>query len=227
MYMISRLILLAIAGVCVLAVFAVYRIERAGSPVGAPTLTRVFSPDNNGIADAAVLTFRVPRPLHVDVWVSRTGTTSRIATLATRRRVNGTVRLAWNGRMSNGSRVRSGSYRVFIRVRDLNRTFPVTRPTTVDLTSPTVDNLTMKPGPGADFATLSWTSDIDTAGRRVELDGRRLRIRKVSRSRHGNQYRFTLLLELGNVYRYSDLAASGVLIVRDAAGNTTSMQVTP
>lgn len=135
--------------------------------------------------------------------------------------------MTWDGRIDNARRASTGSFRAHIHVRELRRTFPVTRATTIDLIAPQITEVSLTRGPERGFATLTWTCDADSVGRRVELDGRRIRIRRVTTTRTANGLlRYRLLLELGTIYSFDRLASSGQLTVRDAAGNvsTTSVQ---
>lgn len=226
---IIRSILVLVAVACIAGVFAIHRIESAGSPVGAPALSRTFSPNDDGALDTALLEFTLPQTRHIDVWVTRVGSTRAIAWLARNMTATGHTRLQWNGRTSDGQVVTHGSYLAHIRVRELRRTFPVTRPVVVDTTPPRIRNVHLRPGRNPGVALLTWTSDGDTVGRRVELDDRRVTNLKVirKRSRDGSPDHFTLILDTSGDITYRDLAARGVLIVTDVAGNHTTARVSP
>ena len=221
----STLVLVAVA--CLAGVFAIHRIESAGSPVGAPALSRSFSPNADGMLDTAVLTFTVPRTRHIDVWVTRVGSTTRIASVATNMRAHGATRLEWDGTTTPGTTVTHGSYLMFIHVRELGRTFPVTRPVVADVTPPHISNIRLRPGHGQRVARLSWTSDGDTVGRRVEVGDQRVTNLVVTRkrARDGRPDTFELVLDMRNGITYEDLVSRGVLVVTDHAGNHTTARV--
>jgi hypothetical protein len=225
--LLPRIIALLVAAGCVAGVFAIHHIESAGSPVGAPALSRVFSPNGDGVKDTAVLRFTLRDPGHVDVWVTRPGSSRRVATVASNRRASGPTTVAWTGATDRGPIVARGRWQLHLRVRELDRTFPITRPVSVDVQRPEVSRIRLSPNRSASTkqittATLSFSASADTVGRRVELHGVRVPIRRVERTRSGKQHSFTITLAFGTNFDVREVARDGVLIVTDAAGNATT-----
>lgn len=120
-------------------VFAIAREERAGSPIGVPTVDPLISPNDDGELDTVRINLRPPvrRVLTVTV-IERDGT--RIRTIAKKRRfaAERSVELIWDGTDDDGKVVVDGSYRIRIRAHDLKRTFTMPTAVVVDTTPPRV-----------------------------------------------------------------------------------------
>jgi hypothetical protein len=221
------IVLLVLAVASATAVPAISLIERAGSPVGHPLVTKAFSPNGDGVLDSARIRFALRDRGDAIVTIVDDGGHT-IARLPRIRNQRGTVAVSWDGYTDHGSRIApQARYHAQIELVERHRTIPVQTPITLDVVPPKVLAATIEPpltftrGPRLHIATS------DVARREVELDGLLVDTFETGRTpsqRHsGSRQRIVLLLRL---HHTTQKQMAGLrLRVFDHAGN--SVTVTP
>lgn len=106
---------------CVAALVATQRTRRSGLVVDRIELTREFSPDGDGFADAAAISFRVKGDDHIVLDVMRAG--RQIRRLASDLEIDDgdEVGFVWDGLEDSGRLAPPGRYRVRIRLEERDR----------------------------------------------------------------------------------------------------------
>lgn len=216
------IMLLALAGASAAAVRAIGQVERAGSPVGRPTVTETFSPNADGRRDSAQVRFELggTHDAHVAIINVRGRTVAR---LRTTRRAHGPIAVSWNGHTDNGDLADEGRYRARITLDGLERTFTVQSPIVLDLTAPRIRSARV------DLTRLSLGAlrvHLHAPGatrREVLLDGQPLELRRMRRSAHDRAsssfVRLMLSVTVPRGFHARDLHRVRV-VVYDAAGNS-------
>lgn len=206
------------------AIFLIYRIEQAGSPVGRPAITPYFSPNGDGWRDSAVIQLRTPTRRHVDVWIENTKG-DRVATIARNRSIRGAARIQWDGRTSAGSPAADGHYYATIRVRELRRTFPLRQPTLLDTRAPGVSSITLTPRQDgrAELVRVQARITGDVLGRRIQFNNTRVPLRSSRRETRAGITRVTLVVRMPRSITFDQLWHDGSLVVVDRAGNSRTV----
>ena len=223
-------VLLGLAGASVAAVFAVQAIESQGSPVGTPTVSYAFSPNDDNVRDTATIGFHLRRRDHVTVSIrSRDG--AQVRELATNKPERGAVRLAWDGRDDNGKRLPEGSYFLRIALADLHRRFDVRSPIRLDLTPPHISSVVLDTSRVATLGVIRAHVRVRdaVAPRVLELNGRPLETRRIRRTRREiarhTYTRFRISAALPADTKLADLTALRFVAV-DRAGNRATRAAT-
>jgi flagellar hook assembly protein FlgD len=115
-----------------------------------------FSPNGDGRADTAGVSFTLSRPAKVRVLVKRRD--RRVATLqAPADLTAGAKAYAWNGRTSSGTRAADGRYRVRVEATTSLGTRALSRPVRVDTTPPVARIVEASTGGARTRATITVT----------------------------------------------------------------------
>jgi hypothetical protein len=129
--------------VCVLggtaAAFAVTQgLKTEPSPITAPRIQKVFSPQCDCATRVAVIQFRLRKPDRVRLQIVDSGG-GVVRTLVPGRRLRqGTVTYTWNGRDDQGRFVEEGVYKPRVHLADQHRTIDLPNQMEVDTTAPVV-----------------------------------------------------------------------------------------
>jgi hypothetical protein len=195
----SLILLLALASVA--AVFAIHRIEHAGSPVGKPSVTPFFSPNGDRRDEVAELRFALQKSGRTSVWIENSHG-HRVRWLARHVQMHkGTVRIHWDGRNDAGRVVPDGRYTPVLRLDSTGRTFRLHQPTQLDTTAPKVVSIKLLHHTSHDpVGTFSFRA-VESGGVRTHhlVMGIRTfpKVVSVSRPRslgHGDQYEITVVV---------------------------------
>lgn len=146
----SSLLVRATFGLLVLATFAAFfvtqRLKRSTPVVERVCCARVFSPNGDGVKDAAALRFDLPRGDDVTVSVVD-GRGDEVRRLADDRRlpVGGPHRFSWDGRTGAGRVAPDGAYRLRVTLRRQGRSVVSPREVTLDTRPPAARVLSVRP----------------------------------------------------------------------------------
>lgn len=210
------------------AIFVIHEIESKGSPVGVPTVTRWFSPNDDGVQDVAEIRFKVRRRDRVTVTVlDRDGDV--VTHIGRRKRIRGSQRLAWNGGTSDGGRAPEGVYHVRIRLHGQDRSFEVDSPIVLDITAPRARSVAL------DLTRLATLNVVraqvrgaDPAREQLlELDDVELRTRRVARDakeRNAGTFRDFVISASVRPGTERAQASQTRLVLVDRAGNRRSIE---
>ena len=131
------------------AFFIVQRIKKEPSGIKKVHVTRLFSPNGDGVRDRALIRFRTTRRDTLSVRVIDEED-EVVRTLIDRRRVgrDERVRVRWNGRDDDGRIVADGSYRLRINLKRQGRAVLVQRDMRVDTVPPAPEVTGIGPSEG-------------------------------------------------------------------------------
>lgn len=221
----SSAALIAVIALCVLAIARIAQLERAGSPIGRPTLTSAFSPNGDGLRDQMVLMLDVARRDRITVRVLD-ARRREVRTLALRRNVRGRLTLRWDGRTSDGERASVGTYRIDVRLQRAGHSIELPQTTRLDLRRPRVWGAQAALDERSDVLTVR-ASGRGLTNAFVRCDGPELDRLRYLRGRHARSDRatesFVLSVRAPESLRARDRC---MLRVRDLAWNEASVRFT-
>lgn len=216
--------LLAAAGIA--GVVAVQRIERPGSPIGRPIVSKGLSPNRDGHGDTATMTLNLSKTdsLTVDV-VDDSG--NQVVNVLSEQKRQGKVNIVWDGETESGKRAPEGIYHFRAKLEDLGRTINLPQDIRLDITPPTIRNVRV------DMSLLKKRRIVrvrlqakDAEGAYFELDheGTITTIPAIRMLRLGNAGAFTQLLVS---LRVAEHGQDGTLhlVIFDEARNPASHKV--
>lgn len=132
---VAPIVLLVAAACAVGAVFAVHRIEARGGPLAQPFNTAYFSPNDDGVLDAATIRFTTHQPERVTVEiVDRRG--ELVRRILDDEPIDGPSTHTWDGRDSHGRLVPDGTYWTRITRAGDARVYAPTGPMRIDTVAP-------------------------------------------------------------------------------------------
>jgi hypothetical protein len=139
-------LVLATGGAFVLA----QRLKQAPKAVEADTLTRVFSPNGDGVNDVARFSIRLRRADDVDVTVLDRKTGRQVRQLINGRHIaaNHTVFFTWDGRTDAGTRAPDAFYKLRITLRNQGRSSIANKRFVLDTSTPRPAVRAAGPGTG-------------------------------------------------------------------------------
>lgn len=230
----APLVLLFAAALCVVAVFAVHRIEAGGGPLSEPYATQYFSPGNGGDPDRdqVVIRFTTKQTEQLTV-VVRDCETGKIVRHLWRdeRRPSGGQSLRWDGRNDDGDLLEDGCYRMDIRRLGDDRIYEPARATYLDTKDPIVaiDRSAVKDGiwNGLVFTEPGVRLEYRTPdGTEIDPDAKDTRIYRARVGHSSGTARVITPPDDTTAYRFTvpvgDLTQVFVTAV-DGAGNTTAL----
>ncbi len=133
-------IVLALAGItCASMVFVIQKIEGRGPVIKHVKTTRYFSPDDDDAKDVMFVTFRLREEDHPRLMVidDDGGVVAR-ARRTKKRDDSRRASFVWNGKASDGRRVKEGAYGLKVRLPKANRTITLPSNVIVDVTPPSL-----------------------------------------------------------------------------------------
>lgn len=215
-----------------LAVLAINRIERRGSPVGRPTVTAVFSPNGDGVSDEALLTFDIRHGKGYGAMIVD-ASDHEVRNLRRDGDAHGRVQLGWDGRDGHGNVVDEGTYRLKLRATAAGRSILVPSPIVVDVTPPRIRSMSIDTSRLTSNSVLRVTLSVEGAVRtdieRIEEAGGPIalpivRLRREGRrgSKHWQTHmRMSVRLPEGLPWSLGSLH----VVAADAAGNTVVRRI--
>ena len=141
----STLLVVALLGGTAAAFAVTQGLKTRPSPITAPRVQKVFSPQCDCATRVAVIRFRLRKPdrVRLDI-VDGSGTVVR--TLVPGRRLRrGTVTYTWNGRDDQGRFVAQGVYKPRVHLADQHRTIDLPNEMQVDTTAPRISIVSLAP----------------------------------------------------------------------------------
>ena len=141
----STLLVVALLGGTAAAFAVTQGLKTRPSPITAPRVQKVFSPQCDCATRVAVIRFRLRKPdrVRLDI-VDGSGTVVR--TLVPGRRLRrGTVTSTWNGRDDQGRFVAQGIYKPRVHLADQHRTIDLPNEMQVDTTAPRISIVSLAP----------------------------------------------------------------------------------
>jgi len=141
----STLLVVALLGGTAAAFAVTQGLKTRPSPITAPRIQKVFSPECDCPTRVAVIQFRLRKPDRVRVQiVDGSGNVAR--TLVSGRRLRrGTVTYTWNGRDDQGRFVAEGVYKPRVHLTDQHRTIDLPNEMHVDTTAPRISIVSLAP----------------------------------------------------------------------------------
>ena len=134
----STLLVVALLGGTAAAFAVTQGLKTRPSPITAPRIQKVFSPQCDCATRLAVIQFRLRKPDRVRLQIVDSGG-NVVRTLVPGRRLRrGTVTYTWNGRDDQGRFVAEGVYKPRVHLADQHRTIDLPNDMRVDTTAPTV-----------------------------------------------------------------------------------------
>jgi N,N-dimethylformamidase beta subunit-like, C-terminal len=126
------------------------RLKQAPKAVDADTLTRVFSPNGDGVNDRARFSIRLRRADDVDVTVLDRRTGRQVRQLINGRHIpaNHTVFFSWDGRTDAGTRAPDAFYKLRITLRNQGRSSIANKRFALDTSPPRPAVTAVGPGTG-------------------------------------------------------------------------------
>jgi len=224
----APLLLLLTALVSGAAVFAIHELEKGGSAIDNPRVTRALSPNGDGRRDNADIRFRVPAGERVTVTVTD-AEEKRVRRLAARRVFRGgAVRLRWDGQSDGGARVAEGRYLLRIELHELGREYTLPGRLVVDVTPPAIGTFRLDLTRVSTLGVVrgAATGVRDSVERDLMLDGRSLCPCRVARSpRQRAAHAYASFFMSARLPKGLDAARAGLveLVITDRAGNESRM----
>jgi hypothetical protein len=134
----STLLVVALLGGTAAAFAVTQGLKTRPSPIAAPRIQKVFSPECDCPTRVAVIQFRLRKPDRVKLQIVDSGG-NVVRTLVPGRRLRrGTVTYTWNGRDDDGAFVAEGVYKPRVHLADRHRTIDLPNEMEVDTTAPVV-----------------------------------------------------------------------------------------
>ena len=134
----STLLVVALLGGTAAAFAVTQGLKTRPSPITAPRVQKVFSPQCDCVTRVALIRFRLRKPDRVRLEIVD-GSGTVVRTLVPGRRLRrGTVTYTWNGRDDQGRFVAQGVYKPRVHLADQHRTIDLPNEMRVDITSPVV-----------------------------------------------------------------------------------------
>ena len=134
----STLLVVALLGGTAAAFAVTQGLKTRPSPITAPRIQKVFSPECDCPTRVAVIQFRLRKPDRVRLQIVDGGG-NVVRTLVPGRRLRrGTVTYTWNGRDDRGRFVAEGVYKPRVHLTDQHRTIDLPNEMRVDTTAPAV-----------------------------------------------------------------------------------------
>ena len=184
---VAPLLLLLVGLGSIAATFAIQDVVDGAGPVGDPFLSPRFSPNGDGRADEAVLSFRLARDARVRVLIladTRPGEDApdeavevgdlppleTVAVLLDEEREAGPVRVSWDGTTRDGELGMQRAYRAAIQLDGGGPVYLARGITRLDLAPPascgtvSVDGDTLRADVVAEHRTRFWVQDGSAAG---------------------------------------------------------------
>jgi len=136
--LLSTVLVIALLGGTTAAFAVTQGLKTRPSPITAPRVQKVFSPECDCATRAAVIQFRLRRPDRVRLQiVDGGGSVVRTLVAGTRLR-RGTVTYTWNGRNDAGQFAPEGIYKPRVHLADQHRTIDLPNEMRIDITPPRV-----------------------------------------------------------------------------------------
>jgi hypothetical protein len=141
----STLLVVALLGGTAAAFAVTQGLKTRPSPIAAPRIQKVFSPECDCPTRVAVIQFRLRKPDRVRLQIVDAGG-NVVRTLVPGSRLRrGTVTYTWNGRDDAGRFVAEGIYKPRVHLADQHRTIDLPNEMRVDTTAPTVTVRSLAP----------------------------------------------------------------------------------
>ena len=141
----STLLVVALLGGTAAAFAVTQGLKTRPSPITAPRVQKVFSPQCDCATRVAVIRFRLRKPDRVRLEIVD-GSGTVVRTLVPGRRLRrGTVTYTWNGRDDQGRFVAQGVYKPRVHLADQHRTIDLPNEMQVDTTAPRISIVSLAP----------------------------------------------------------------------------------
>jgi hypothetical protein len=141
----STLLVVALLGGTAAAFAVTQGLKTRPSPIRAPQVQKVFSPQCDCATRVAVIQFRLRKPDRVRLQIVDGGG-NVVRTLVPGRRLRrGTVTYTWNGRDDEGRFVPEGVYKPRVHLADQHRTIDLPNEMRVDTTAPRISIVSIAP----------------------------------------------------------------------------------
>ena len=141
----STLLVVALLGGTAAAFAVTQGLKTRPSPITAPRIQKVFSPECDCRTRVASIRFRLRKPDRVRVEIVD-GSGTVVRTLVSGRRLRrGTVTYTWNGRDDQGRFVAQGVYKPRVHLADQHRTIDLPNEMQVDTTAPRISIVSLAP----------------------------------------------------------------------------------
>lgn len=141
----STLLVVALLGGTAAAFAVTQGLKTRPSPITAPRIQKVFSPQCDCATRVAVIQFRLRKPDRVRLQIVD-GAGDVVRTLVPGRRLRrGTVTYTWNGRDDQGRFVVEGLYKPRVHLADQHRTIDLPNDMHVDTTAPRIAIVSLAP----------------------------------------------------------------------------------
>src|SRR5215210_5072648 len=166
-------VLVLLVGATISAFFAAQQLKHQAPLLRYRASTEAFSPDGDGVKDAAKIRFKLPEAAEVTVTIldEDGGEVARVAT--NKALGKGEQSLAWDGRTDENLVAPEDSYRVRVALRDQGRANTLPHEVTLDLTPPR-PRINPVDGPGREPLVIDGARRR-TAAARVARPSRRPR----------------------------------------------------
>jgi hypothetical protein len=140
----STLLVIALLGGTAAAFAVTQGLKNRPSPITAPSIQKVFSPECDCATRVAVIAFRLRKPDRVRLQIVDDGGTVVRTLVEGSRLRRGRVTYTWNGRDDEGRFVPEGVYKPRVHLADQHRTIDLPNDMRVDTTAPkvTVESVT-------------------------------------------------------------------------------------
>ena len=154
----STLLVVALLGGTAAAFAVTQGLKTQPSPITAPRIQKVFSPQCDCATRVAVIHFRLRKPDRVRLEIVDGGGTVVRTLVPGRRLRRGKVTYTWNGRDDQGRFVAQGVYKPRVHLADQHRTIDLPNEMQVDTTAPRiVDRVRWRRGRSRRTATAATT----------------------------------------------------------------------
>jgi hypothetical protein len=141
----STLLVVALLGGTAAAFAVTQGLKTRPSPITAPRIQKVFSPECDCPTRVALIQFRLRKPDRVRLQIVDGGG-NVVRTLVPGRRLRrGTVTYTWNGRDDDGGFVAEGVYKPRVHLADQHRTIDLPNEMRVDTTAPRISIVSLEP----------------------------------------------------------------------------------
>ena len=141
----STLLVVALLGGTAAAFAVTQGLKTRPSPITAPRIQKVFSPECDCPTRVAVIQFRLRKPDRVRVQIVDGGGNVARTLVSGRRLRRGTVTYTWNGRDDQGRFVAEGVYKPRVHLTDQHRTIDLPNEMHVDTTAPRISIVSLAP----------------------------------------------------------------------------------
>ena len=176
----STLLVVALLGGTAAAFAVTQGLKTRPSPITAPRIQKVFSPQCDCATRVAVIQFRLRKPDRVRLQIVDGGGTVVRTLVPGRRLRSGTVTYTWNGRDDQGRFVPEGVYKPRVHLTDQHRTIDLPNDMQVDTTAPRIRITSLAPrtispnGDGRNDSVRITYRISEPAHAILSVDGRRV-----------------------------------------------------